>query len=198
MQQVWTLIGLIGYFALMFSEVLHTKGKLRLERVAVCMLAGLLIPFMLSALIRILIMDSGRKLICIPFILAFLSDSGAYFVGCAWGKHKLAPVISPNKSIEGVLGGVAAAILGMVIFCLVLMLAFEDTVNFAFAVTYGIFGSLAGVFGDLCFSAIKRQAGIKDYGKLIPGHGGALDRFDSMIIVAPLVELMLILLPVLE
>lgn len=198
MDHVWGLLGMLAYISILFAEILLSHGKLRIERIAVSALAGLLIPYMLSALVRIMIMDEGRKLILIPFILAFLSDSGAYFVGCAWGKHKLAPNISPKKSVEGVIGGIAAAILGMLLYCLILSLGFEDQVNYAYAITYGVIGSLASVFGDLCFSAIKRQTGIKDYGKLIPGHGGALDRFDSMIIVAPLAELLLLLLPVLE
>ena len=198
MDHLFGLLGIILYVSVLFAEILASHGKLRIERVAVSAFAGLLIPYMLSALVRIMGMDEGRKLILIPFILAFLSDSGAYFVGCAWGKHKLAPNISPKKSIEGVVGGIAAAVIGMLLYCLICALAFENQVNYAYAITYGVIGSLAGVFGDLCFSAIKRQTGIKDYGKLIPGHGGALDRFDSMIIVAPLVEALLLLLPVLE
>ena len=78
----------------------------------------------------------------------------------------------------------------------VLQFGFGFKVNYGFAVIYGMFGSLAAVFGDLCFSAIKRQTGIKDYGNLIPGHGGVLDRFDSMTIVAPLVELLMSMIPV--
>ena len=198
MDHAWGLLGIILYVSVLFAEILASHGKLRVERIAMSAVAGLLIPYMLSALVRIMGMYEGRKLILIPFILAFLSDSGAYFVGCAWGKHKLAPNISPKKSIEGVVGGVAAAVIGMLLYCLICALAFENQVNYAYAITYGVIGSLAGVVGDLCFSAIKRQTGIKDYGKLIPGHGGALDRFDSMIIVAPLVEALLLLLPVLE
>lgn len=132
----------------------------------------------------------------IPFILAFLSDTGAYFAGRAFGKHKLAPVISPHKTVEGVVGGVLGATLGMLIFCLVMQLGFKMQVNYLYAVLYGVVGSLGAVFGDLCFSVIKRQTGIKDYGNLIPGHGGVLDRFDSMMVVGPLSELLLLLLPV--
>jgi len=104
-------------------------------------------------------------------------------------------VISPNKTVEGVAGGVIGAIVGMLIYCLVLDLFFRFRVNYLFALTYGILGSLSAVFGDLAFSAIKRQTGIKDYGNLLPGHGGVLDRFDSMVIVAPLTEALLILIP---
>ena len=198
MEPWWALLGITLFVVLLFAELLISSANVRFERLSICFVAGLLIPYMLSALVRIMSVDAGRQLILIPFVLAFVSDSGAYFVGCAWGRHKLAPVISPNKSIEGVVGGVVAAILGMLLYCWILDLAFHAHVNYAYAVTYGIIGSLAGVFGDLCFSAIKRQSNIKDYGKLIPGHGGALDRFDSVIIVAPVVELLLVLLPVLE
>ena len=88
------------------------------------------------------------------------------------------------------------AIVGMVIYCLILKTYFGFSVNYLYAVIYGLIGSVAAVFGDLSFSAIKRQTGIKDYGNLIPGHGGILDRFDSMTVVAPLAEALLILLPV--
>ena len=83
----------------------------------------------------------------------------------------------------------------MVIYCIVLQFAFNFQVNYVYAVVYGILGAAVGVFGDLCFSVVKRQTGIKDYGNLIPGHGGVLDRFDSMMMVGPLMEALLILIP---
>ena len=94
------------------------------------------------------------------------------------------------------MGGVAAAIVGMILFCVILQFAFGFTVSYLNSLAYAVVGSLVGVFGDLCFSAVKRQVGIKDYGNLIPGHGGILDRFDSMTMVAPITEALLILLPV--
>ena len=111
------------------------------------------------------------------------------------GKHKLAPAISPKKTVEGAIGGVLAAVVGMLLFTWILDLAFGFRVHYGYALIYGIVGSLMSVFGDLCFSVIKRQTGIKDYGNLIPGHGGVLDRFDSMLIVAPVTEALLILIP---
>ena len=197
MVQLWAMLGVIVFVALLFSELLISHGKLRLERLSVCFIGGLLIPYLLSALVRLMGDGTNRLTILIPFVLAFLADTGAYFVGCAWGRHKLAPNISPNKSIEGLIGGIVFAMLGMLAYCLIVDLAFGATVNYLYAITYGIIGAFSGTFGDLCFSAIKRQAGIKDYGNLIPGHGGVLDRFDSVIIVAPLTELLLALLPVL-
>lgn len=192
----YVLIGILVFVAALYGEMLGSHAQLPYEKLLVCLAGGVLIPFMLCALVRIHSGENGRFLILIPFVLAFLSDTGAYFVGSKFGKHKLAPVISPKKSIEGVVGGVLGAIVGMVIYCLVLDLAFGFTVNYLFALIYGVLGSLAAVFGDLSFSAIKRQVGIKDYGNLIPGHGGILDRFDSMTVVAPLTEALLLLIPV--
>ncbi|MBQ2855304.1 MAG: phosphatidate cytidylyltransferase [Oscillospiraceae bacterium] len=193
----WLLIGLMIYTIVLFSEMMMDHVKVRIEMLAMCYVAGAIVPFLLSSLVRILIMTTGRYVILIPFVVAFLSDAGAYFVGLKYGRHKLAPVVSPNKTIEGALGGVASAMVGMLIYILIIDLAFPQfTVNYGLALLYGLLGSLCGVFGDLCFSIIKRQTGIKDYGNLIPGHGGVLDRFDSMMMVAPLMEALLLLAPV--
>lgn len=191
----YLLLGIILFFLLLFAEMMIDHVKVRIEMIGLCILAGFLIPYMLSALIRILCSSSGRYFIMLPFTIAFLSDAGAYFIGLRFGKHKLAPVVSPNKTIEGMLGGVVFAIIGTLLYAVILRFGLKFRVNFALAILYGFAGSLGGVLGDLCFSAIKRQTGIKDYGNLIPGHGGFLDRFDSLVIVAPLVEAFLVILP---
>lgn len=183
------------FFVMLFTEVMLSSMKISFTRVSLCLTAGLVLPYMLCAIVRILMLPDGRSLVLMPFTVAFTSDSFAYLVGMKFGKHKLSPTISPNKTIEGMLGGLVVAILGMVIYGLILQFALGYKVNYFFAVIYAIVGSLGGVFGDLCFSVIKRQTNIKDYGKLIPGHGGILDRFDSMIIVAPLIEMLLFLIP---
>ncbi len=192
----WGALGLFIFTCLVFAELLISQTKLPFGQVAITFMAGIVIPLMLGALVRIHGWVNGQYFILIPFVLAFLSDTGAYFAGCAFGKHKLAPVISPKKTVEGLIGGVVGAIIGMVLYCVVLKTAFDFEVNYVYAAIYGVLGSLAAVFGDLCFSAIKRQTGIKDYGNLIPGHGGILDRFDSMTVVAPLVEILMMLIPV--
>jgi phosphatidate cytidylyltransferase len=194
--QAYMLLGLLVFTALLFMEMMMDHVKVRIEMLGLCFLGGFLVPFLLSALIRILTMRFGRYVIMIPFVVAFLNDSGAYFVGLKFGKHKLSPVVSPNKTIEGALGGIVTAMAGMVIYALVLdLLPVGIQVNYALALLYGLAGSLAGIFGDLCFSVIKRQTGIKDYGDLIPGHGGILDRFDSLVTVAPLMEALLLIAP---
>lgn len=191
----WALAGILLFTTVLFMEVMLSDLKLRFEKISICFVGGVLLPFMLSALVRIIARADGRYLILIPFVISFLSDSGAYFVGCKYGKHKLAPIISPKKSIEGVAGGVSTAVVGMLVYLLVMQLGFGCRVNYAYGLLYALLGSFMGVFGDLCFSAIKRQSGIKDFGNIFPGHGGVLDRFDSVLFVAPLTELLLITLP---
>lgn len=196
MSPIWCQLILLSFFCAMFAEVMASHIKVRFEKICICLFAGILIPYLFSALVRILCSHNGRYLILVPFVVAFLSDTGAYFVGCRFGKRKLAPVISPNKSVEGLVGGLAFAVTGMLLYTLIMQVAFKLEVNYIYALLYGIIGAAADAFGDLCFSAIKRQTGIKDYGNLIPGHGGILDRFDSMLIVAPLMEALLVILPV--
>ena len=192
----YLLLGLLVFCLLLFAEMMMDHVKVRLEMLGLCFFAGFIVPFLLSALVRILTMSIGRYVILIPFVVAFMSDSGAYFIGLKFGRHKLAPVVSPNKTIEGALGGIVTAMSSMVIYALVLdLLPVGLQVNYAMALLYGLGGSIAGIFGDLCFSVFKRQTGIKDYGNLIPGHGGVLDRFDSLMTVAPLMEALLLLVP---
>ena len=195
---VWGLGGVLVFSLLLFGELLLSKAKLPFSKIMVCFAGGILLPYLLSAIVRIRGMELGAYLILLPFILAFLSDSGAYFVGVFLGKHKLAPIISPKKTVEGVFGGIASAIVSVMIFGMVLTFGFDLQVHYGWGIVYGLVGSVISVMGDLTFSAIKRQAGIKDYGNLIPGHGGILDRFDSMMLVAPVTELLLLIIPFVE
>ena len=186
---------LVAFCMAMFAEIMADHVKVRFEKIMICLMAGAVIPYLLSSLIRIHTLKLGRYMIMIPFVVAFLSDAGAYFVGIKYGRRKLAPVISPNKTVEGVIGGLATSMLGMLIYGAVLQFGFKFHVNYGLAVLYSLAGTAIDVFGDLCFSAIKRQTGIKDYGNLMPGHGGVLDRFDSMVFVGPLMEALITLLP---
>lgn len=189
------ILAVLAFWLLLFIELMADHVKVSVEMVTACFFAGAVVPYLLTALIRILTLSTGRYLIPIPFIVAFSSDAGAYFVGMRFGKHKLAPVVSPNKTIEGVGGGLVSSIVFMLVYALILRFALKFQVNFVYALFYGLFGAGIDVFGDLSFSIIKRQSGIKDYGMLIPGHGGFFDRFDSMVLVAPFMEALILLIP---
>ena len=194
--QGWFSLLVVAVFAAYFGEMMANHIKLTFDKIAMCLVAALVVPYLLTSIVRILGMRLGRYYIVVPFLMAFLPDTGAYFAGRAFGKHKLAPVISPKKTIEGVVGGAVASVLGMLLYCLVMGTVFQMQVNYFAAIVFGLASAAGSVFGDLCFSVIKRQTGIKDYGNLIPGHGGVLDRFDSILAVAPLIEALLLILPV--
>jgi len=140
-------------------------------------------------------MAEGIYLILMPIIIACGCDAVAYYIGCAFGKHKLAPRVSPNKTVEGSVGGILGAIVFMMIYGLILQFAFKLEVNYIMIAVYALLGSLVAQIGDLSMSLIKREYGIKDFGKSIPGHGGVMDRVDSIMFVAPAVEIMSLLLP---
>jgi len=164
--------------------------------VTVVVLVGLAIPIALFCLYLLRTMPNGRFLVLLPIIVTFLTDSGAYFVGVGIGKRKAFPTISPNKTVEGCVGGLVIGTLGIAIYGIILNNFTELTVFVPLLALCGFVASVATEFGDLFFSKIKRVLEIKDYGNLIPGHGGMLDRFDSMIFSAPTMYLLIIALPV--
>lgn len=140
----------------------------------------------ISYIYRIRILDKGIFIFILVFVCSWIADTFAYFTGVTLGKHKLVPHLSPKKSIEGAIGGIVGATVIGAIYGFVLGNYYHEH----FALSFGIIaavGSFISIFGDLAASAIKRNYDIKDYSNLIPGHGGILDRFDSMIFVAPIV-----------
>ena len=172
------------------------KGtQLKFRFIPITIAAGILIPLMLSTIVVLRSNPYGYLFVLLPIIVTILTDSGAYFTGITIGKRKAFPNISPNKTVEGCIGGVIAGILGMLLYGLILLLATPLTIVFPALILYGLLGAVVTELGDLTFSLIKRKCGIKDFGKLIPGHGGALDRFDSMTFAAPAMFLLVILLP---
>ena len=192
------LLGVLLYMMLLCSELLLSSGKEPVAGIGYCLLSGLVIPFLLTSLLRLRSWEQGELYLLIPFIMAYCSDTGAYFIGVTMGKHKMCPNISPKKSWEGFAGGIVIAALCMMLYALLMEKIGGFKVHYTLAAVYGLVGALGSVFGDLSMSVIKRQTGIKDYGKLIPGHGGILDRFDSVLITAPLTEALLLIIPFLE
>ena len=166
-----------------------------LEGLAASLFSGLLVPLGLGAMTALRSMERGNLLVLAPLIATFVGDSGAYFAGRALGKRKMSPRTSPHKTIAGLVGGLLSAAVGMVIYGLVLR-AFGLSGSLWKLAIVGLVGGAVAQLGDLSFSLIKRHTGAKDYGNLLPGHGGAYDRFDSTTFAAPTVLVLLQLLEV--
>ena len=143
---------------------------------------------MLSYVYQIRTLNNGLYLAFLVFLCSWGCDTCAYCVGVLIGKHKMAPKLSPKKSIEGAVGGVLGSALLTALYCFIFRNHMNiDATEIAILAVIAAVAGLISMVGDLCASAIKRNYDIKDYGKLIPGHGGILDRFDSMIITAPII-----------
>ncbi len=175
-----------------FAVELKFHSSMSVAQVAWGFVGGLLLPYLLLSLLRIFQMENGKLLVLLPLLAAWGADTCALFSGMLFGKRKLAPVISPKKTVEGAVGG----IVGGAVFVLVAVLVIDRVtggINMPLwsAGLLGAMGAVFGEIGDLSFSVIKRQKHIKDYGSIFPGHGGVLDRFDSVIFVAPFAEILL-------
>ncbi len=180
---MFILMMFVFVFILFFAEI-ASKQKIGTNGIFAAFFGAYVFPILISLLVPILNLSNGRNLVLIPFISAWCADAGAYFIGSKFGKHKFAPSISPKKSVEGAFGAVAGGILGMLIYGLILYLCKTDVPWIAFIVI-GLLGSFFGLLGDLFLSYIKRDCKIKDFGNFLPGHGGVLDRFDSVLFVVP-------------
>lgn len=189
------LLALVLVFAL-FALAIGNYGKptaIPFGHLTMTLFAGLVFPSMLGCLLRLrLVYELGPALVFVPLCISFGSDTFALFAGMLFGKHKLAPHVSPKKTVEGGIGGIVGGVFGMALMWAIIHWTIGyDLCTWWEAVILGVVGSVISQMGDLSFSVIKREFGVKDYGKLLPGHGGILDRFDSVTFVSPCVWLLL-------
>lgn len=177
-----TIAAVILIFALAISAWV---SKFSISQTVAVVLIVLLVPLFFSALVALRERPAGLCWFCAVFVAAWSSDVGGYVFGRIFGKYKLAPKISPNKTVEGLIGCYVTGAAGLLIAGFVSRMAGGYEVNLLSLAVCSLIGTTAGVLGDLSASAVKRRFGIKDFGKLIPGHGGIMDRFDSVLFVAP-------------
>ena len=144
-----------------------------------------------STVVNIRYMENGNYYYLLVFIGAWVSDTFAYFTGRLFGKHKLIPEISPKKTVEGAIGGVVFAVGAYALYGYILSAAFDFTMSYLVLMILGTIAAVVSQIGDLVASAVKRQYEIKDYGFIFPGHGGVLDRFDSVMLVSPFLYIFL-------
>lgn len=161
--------------------------KMKFNDAAVIMFASLVITCFLSNIIILRRVDNHGLFYMLLVIVcyAWANDIFAYLVGMCIGKHKLIPQISPKKTVEGSLGGIVFSLIATIVALLIYQNVAEITINFTLVIIYSLLCAVIGQIGDLSFSYIKRSYGIKDFGNILPGHGGVLDRLDSLIFISP-------------
>lgn len=186
------IIGMLLFIIilLLFIEVFRTKQKTTINDIAVTLfgICYIAVFFMFLPIIRGL--EDGIFLIWYVFAASWGTDVFAYVVGKTIGKHKFS-TISPNKTIEGCIGGIIGAIAFTIVFTLLFNQVFNMNFNYSSVIIIAVILSIIGQIGDFAASSIKRYVGIKDFSNLIPGHGGMLDRFDSVIFIAPVAYFLL-------
>ena len=185
----------MGYLFIMLFMLVFAHEKVNTERACTAYTMIVYITICFVCLIRLRYvttetgMDTGRMegqyIYLLVFIAAWITDTFAYFTGVFFGKHKLCPKISPKKTVEGSLGGIAFCVLAFLIYGFAISRMFSLEPNYAGLAAVGLVMSILSQIGDLLASVIKRTYGVKNYGKLFPGHGGVLDRFDSVLLLAP-------------
>lgn len=189
------LPGLFTLILLLFIIWLCKHKTVTFAMIGITFLTLVMVPMFFTSILRIFNMENGKMLILLPFLTAWMADSFAYFTGILFGKHKLAPYISPKKTVEGAVGGVVGSMLSCLLYGWVGGFFFDLMPHYGLLLLFGFVLSLIAELGDLSMSLIKREFGIKDFGTIFPGHGGMMDRFDSVLFTAPLCELMLLFLP---
>jgi len=181
-----SLLALLSFSVLLvyFTYLLSIRTDL-FDILPVCkmVLGFMYVPLMMSYFILIRRLDQGVLWILFLLVLAFSGDVAAYYIGKHFGKRKLLPLVSPNKTVEGTIG----LIVGSTVCCILFQQIFFPALPMVHAVILGFVGSILGQLGDLCESAMKRASGVKDSGLILPGHGGILDRLDCLIFIAPFV-----------
>ena len=200
---VYTIFGGIANLTIIFALVqfalyLKFHKDIKLEGMLGMILLPIIISYAFLCFVSHVNRDASLFYVVLLFCFSAVADTGAYFVGVAIGKHKMAPVISPKKSWEGLIGGIASSLLVTFLVCMLYQNCFDVKVNtIAVLIATPIF-VLIGVLGDLTASLIKRKCEIKDFGKLIPGHGGVLDRFDSILMISAALSVMLSTFPLIK
>ncbi len=190
-------------YTLWIFSLMIIKPSIELKNIVMTYAMAMLISISLNKIIELRDFGGiyGSFFVLLGLAIAWMSDTGAYFCGKFFGKNKLCPEVSPKKTIEGFIGGIITCILSMIIIALIFnnfIFPQKHQISYVLIIILGLIGSPISALGDLCFSAIKRKCGVKDFGTLMPGHGGILDRFDSVIFVLPYVYLFLKLIPIID
>ena len=172
---------------ILLSAAVFSEGRIPVDKACIGFTTCAYVITGFISIIQLRNMKFGEITYLLVFIAPWVSDTFAYFCGRLFGRHKLIPSVSPKKTVEGSIGGIVFCIIGCVVYRLVLGNFYEDLPPYWVFAVLGLVVAIVSQVGDLIFSLIKRRYDLKDYGKIFPGHGGVLDRFDSVIASAPLI-----------
>lgn len=173
------MLAVLPLLVLLFGGMMLRQKSCRLDRPWKACAVAFSVVLLARAFPELRSVEHGLVYLVGAVTVCFVTDVAAYLVGSRFGRHKLLPSVSPNKSVEGAAAGIAAAVLLMVLYGWLLQQAGNVPVDGMLLAVYGVLASVVGQFGDLAMSVVKRVCGVKDFGDLLPGHGGMLDRFDS-------------------
>ncbi len=193
----WGLLVLLIYLLLVSVEAFASHLRVKLDRVGAGFFFAFLIAYCLSSVVRVANQtgDLRASYVFLPILIPFVVDAGAMIVGKYLGKRKLTPHLSPKKTVEGAIGGLVVGVVIAIVYGIVFHFITKVEVNYYFLAVYGLLGGVITQVGDLFFSYLKRNRKIKDFGHIFLEHGGVLDRFDSVIFAAPVIELLSLWLP---
>jgi len=178
-------IAAVVYLVIMFAAIIWSHGNFKFADGMAMFTVSAYIIIAMNAIVYVRDFgDYGKYLYLLIFIGAWITDTFAYFTGVFFGKHKLIEDVSPKKTIEGSIGGILFCVISFAVFGIVMDAFFDRSANILFLAVSAVAVSIVSQIGDLIMSVIKRHYGIKDYGKIFPGHGGMLDRFDSILAVS--------------
>ena len=178
------LVFFVLTFYLLAAGVFY-RGKVEISALGTLIAMELYVIFAVSSILLLRDLRYGQYVYLLVFIASWVTDTGAYFVGKSIGRHKLIPEVSPKKTVEGAVGGFVTGVVFLVIYGAIIGATTYATPQYLYLAIAGGVMSLVSMLGDLIASLVKRHYGIKDYGWLLPGHGGILDRFDSVFATAP-------------
>lgn len=179
---VFLLIVIIVYMLYIFTVSMFSKGRIVITDAA---LAAMMTLYAITGFCGILFIRgfsvAGANIYWVIFISSWIPDTGAYFVGVKFGKHKLIPDVSPKKTVEGAVGGIITCMIVFIIFTVIVNAIGKIHLNYLLMILASVLLAVASMIGDLIASLVKRHYNVKDYGTILPGHGGVMDRFDSVL-----------------
>lgn len=190
--QLDSIANIFMIFTLILFMIIYVMEfpKYTTDQMMMAYIGFMYVTVMLSYVFRIRALHDGAILVWLVFICSWINDTCAYLVGVMFGKHKMTPQLSPKKSFEGAIGGIAGTAVVCALYGYLVQNFLHTFDGYSSVILFAIAGALGAfisIFGDLAASGIKRNHNVKDYGNIIPGHGGIMDRFDSMVFIAPVI-----------